>query len=951
MLRHMNQDDQALQFTSVRGRQTHRPAGSACTFAICATFILSLAFPVARGWAAEGESPPVGVQTLKSHSRLTFRVDEGVETQWRDTAGGFEVLFKGVQRLADLGLDSGLSAPEMADLIQHSHDARLARLSYKETTQGLVLVGRWSFGKEGSKDLETGRMEHFEYRLKQPAAYVVDFWSNVGTSRSELKAKTERDSRADLIKKLEDEARARKARQLEAERQTREADDIARFCTQPLAESKDIFLGFQPVHEPLDLTRWFSPTTPDSRYNYLEPSQPTPDAKFVRLALDLYRQGKPALAIKTLDMMDQEYPRSDFRAEMRFLRANALIRLGMEEPALGILQELVAVGGDTGVVLQAATFLALKHFQKGETLNSLESFLWLINRYPAHQLAWVFHLGAAESLYSLRQTERALKEYQWVATNAPDRAAQSEGAFRMGDLYLVRREYESALASYYQAATHYEAEAKNFASLNINRAESLYWLGQYKRADEAFAAFLTKFPTHPAGWRASYRQGEIAGRQPGEASIARSRALFYDTINHYPLSPGATLARARLLPCGDHGGMDVAAMDRYFGTDTAQFDGAGEVFMDRYRDYRGLAQVRALMSLGLLERSVDVAIHELAANPKSEARQIVGEALRTVFRKSVLSLLDQGKKYEALVFYQEKAESLPKVTRLQDADYLLKLSQAASDLELGGFAQKLAAAYRAVPDAPARMIAGEGQGKGDIETALRLSERNFTEAKALWSAQGVQAEGKIRELLSDVKEESTFSDEREVLLGLLDAKLGHPASALGHAVKAQLLAPGPAVFDSEASARLDFWIASLNSEAGDPRSALEIYKRLESRAPENWIPRAPASADAGVARASKRASDVYASLSPVPGLEYLLLRQAELLEKLSRWDEAADAYGRAVKKGMGGNRALYGYAHALGRSPASDSRAKGQTALKKLLESKQDDFWKKLAGQEAGTGK
>jgi len=47
----------------------------------------------------------------------------------------------------------------------------------------------------------------------------------------------------------------------------------------------------------------------------------------------LYEQGKNALALRTLVFFDDEHPNSAFREEMTFLRANALIKLGMTEEA------------------------------------------------------------------------------------------------------------------------------------------------------------------------------------------------------------------------------------------------------------------------------------------------------------------------------------------------------------------------------------------------------------------------------------------------------------------------------------------------------------------------------------------------------------------------------------------------------------------------------------------
>src|SRR5204862_408829 len=123
-------------------------------------------------------------------------------------------------------------------------------------------------------------------------------------------------------------------------------------------------------------------------------------------------------------------------------------------------------------------------------------------------------------------------------------------------------------------------------------------------------AFLDTWSTHAMGWRAAFRLGEIAGRRPGAAAIAQSRAHFLDTINHYPSSPGTTLARIRLAACGDHAGLTPEGRQRFFGEDAMKFDGGGEVEMTRYHEFRALARVRTLVSMGRDEWSVKGTLEE-----------------------------------------------------------------------------------------------------------------------------------------------------------------------------------------------------------------------------------------------------------------------------------------------------------------------------------------------------
>jgi tetratricopeptide (TPR) repeat protein len=764
-----------------------------------------------------------------------------------------------------------------------------------------------------------------------------------------------------------DDTRTRNAHRLELEKIRAEAADLTKFCKDPLNETNDVFLPFQPVHQKVDFTRWFSATTPDTHFPYYEPTSKEKDAQYVRLALQFYRQGKFALAIRTLDFFAAEHPKSEYKTEMRFLRANALIKLGLNAEADQILQALMSEQRNTPVALHSGMFMAMRLVTRKSYLAALESFMWLSQHYPSHNLNWVFHLGAAESLYALRQTERAVKEYQWVVDNAPERAFRAEGSVRIGDLYLSRFQYEQALAAYYEAATSFPKESKGYAPLAINRAEALYGLGQFDRAQAAFTAFLKDFASNPAGWRATFRLGEIASRvapqTPASAKLART--WYYDTVNRFPMTPGATLARLRLAPCEYHGGFDATTADAFFYGDAAAFTGLGEVSLARYRDLRALAHVRTLIALGEEDEAVDTAIDEINATMQVDQKIQLGRLVAKLVRSNVLNLLEKNKKYQALRFFHEK-ESWVKPVHAKDpgaadTDYLLKLSQAAADLGLGKLSSELASTYRGFPGlsgSPNDLRApAADEPPADLDRRLRQSEQAYTEARSIWASAAKvtpETEARVRALLARVAEESPFSYHREILLGLTEERAGRAGIALGHAVRAQLLMPS----DPEAGRDLSVegWLAALESKAGEPKLALEIYRTIEGLLETQK--RAPAAEpEVKVAKGKRpppatRTLGEMLGLPAAPSLETAILAQAEILEKAPRkdWGAIASTYERAMKAGLGGNHAEYGYARAmLADERAGPGRDRALKLLDKVSRSETGDFWRKMASETLAT--
>ena len=202
----------------------------------------------------------------------------------------------------------------------------------------------------------------------------------------------------------------------------------------------------------------------------------------------------------------------------------------------------------------------------------------------------------------------------------------------------------------------------------------------------------------------------------------------------------------------------------------------------------------------------------------------------------------------------------------------------------------------------------------------------------------MKQEDAIRAQLSQVLEESKFSYERELIYAMMEQKSKKPAQALSHAIRAGLLVPGP--FDTKADSlpgsadlRVQAWTADLQSQSGDPKVALEMYKNLEKHI------RLQISSKTEV-----RVDDVAASLGvpPMPALDGVLLAEGDLLEKQGRWGEAAATYSRAVDDKMGGNQALYQYARSLSKTGTPANQTKAHAVLEKLSSSN-GDFWTKLA--------
>jgi tetratricopeptide (TPR) repeat protein len=907
--------------------------------------ISGLALATVSAHAEQPLSETLQIQTFPTHSRLVFRIDDGVPVQWKETREGFEALFKGLG-FTDLGAPLGEEEAWAQQFRTSLRDPRLSSIDLREVPGGLQVVGKWKFPSGPLAPAEP-KMETFDYREHHPGEFVVDFWLRKGLTVTEAQALKKKQAQDEKARRARAEIQSRVSRRVASEKAKSEINDLGRFCSQPLSEQNDVFLSFLPVGERIDYQKELPHGAPDAEFPYYEPKGEAQDAQYVRLALKLYKEEKYGLVVRTLDFMDAEQPSSSFRQEMRFLRANALLKLGMQAQGERILSDLKVEAKGKPVALYSALYLASKllepvdgkEFRFKDPLAAYETFSWFFAHYPDHRLAWLFHLGAAEALSAIRQTEQAAKEYLWVAENARTPEQRAQGALRLGNVYLERRELPQALEAYSRALRYFKKESETYPAIHLNRGETLYGLGEYEEARKVFEDFAGKFLGYPQGWRATYRLGEIYGRQAGTVSEAASRKWFYDTINHYPLSSGATLARLRLLPCGDHAGFTYESATRFFDGEAKNFDASGEVSMVRYSDYRALSQVRSLITLKREDVALDVAQREMGLAKAPSVKSELSRMYEELFRKNILTLLDQNKLYDALTFYEERTKFRSKDATPVDPDYLLKLSLAASQLGLGKKAETFAAEFRK-QSVPNRSVAQESSN--GLDSKLRKSEESFAEARALWisgdtskeSEEGAKNADQIRAKLDQVTAESPYSFEKEVILGLLEEKQGKIKTARNHILKAQVLAPaGKSSEAEETSLQILSWLAGIEAKSGDPKSALGMYRELETRL------RAREKAKEK-SKDSQEQDPPFLGVAPVPTLEQVLLCQGDLLDSMKRWGETAQVYQKAVDLGLGGNQAMYGYARALLKT---GSREKAKTALQKLTESKTEDFWKKLA--------
>src|SRR5690606_21219468 len=112
-----------------------------------------------------------------------------------------------------------------------------------------------------------------------------------------------------------------------------------------------------------------------------------------------------------------------------------------------------------------------------------------------------------------------------------------------------------------------------------------------------------------------------------------------------------TLARLRLAPCGDHGGLSAASAKRFFSRPESSRIDSREIFTEAFSDLKTLTISRFYLLSGNPKDTVQVIDAYLKKKPTPEKRSEFVRWLAWGVRDRLVDLMNSGKKHEALGFY------------------------------------------------------------------------------------------------------------------------------------------------------------------------------------------------------------------------------------------------------------------------------------------------------------
>jgi tetratricopeptide (TPR) repeat protein len=874
----------------------------------------------------------IELQRHSSFSRLLITLDESFKPKITSGKQGFEIHIPSAN-LIDIGIPVSETEGFNQKLASVA-DQRISKLRVKENNEELVIQGQYVFPK-GKEALSDPEMEHFDFYKNENGKFVVDFWYKKGPTVIEV----ERQRKVELSRK-KDEARKNILKneeelKLAREKRIEESKSDLKFCEAPMNKENTIWVKYRAEHPILNFSQYISEFVPDHDYTYQEPAGLDEEKKMVRLAIKLSKENKNALAIKTVDFLKKNYPSSSHLDEMEFLRASSFYRLELFEQGKQVLLNLSKFSKNKNISYSAAAFLGMQSFKKQEWLSSLELFMNILRENPKDTRSWMFHYGAAESLYQIRQYDQARSEYEWLLKNPVPKNIKSEAGYKLGDLYFNRNQYAQAIQAYSSMIRNNPAGYQDYPHVFMNLGEAFFQLDEFDKADESFSKFLEHGRSMPNAWKASLRIAEIRSmKNPSDFE-----KNFTEMVNRHPMTSGAVIARLRMLPCGNHGGFDLISASRYIDSDEVKkTDDSGTFYTTSLTELSMLTEIRTLLSFGEDLKAIEKGVLGLRANPSIEVRRMIERGMVGGLKRLLGKKISEGDYYSAIGLYEKYGDYLPGPNFDPICDDLrLKIAKFASDKSLIALAMKLIEPYRNGDEIGLKNAANEIQKNLKLDSTDGMENRVLIEAKSFWNGERFNIKdekesGQFLEKLSKIPDVSTHAFDRDLLKVLYFFEKGSYAEALSLAEK---LKNQVSVLGNYSRAQTLYFFGEVAAKANEPVFAAKVYR--ESRVLAEKL-------------SNKDKSDFeFRHFPAVPSISRLYIAEGEQLELQEKWKESVALYQQALENKIGGNHLLYAHARALLKEGGRESKLMASRSLEKIKQSQDDDVWKNLAQKALDT--
>lgn len=529
-------------------------------------------------------------------------------------------------------------------------------------------------------------VEHFDYMTDDPSLLIIDFYKKADEEKAEEKSKkpavkktlkvaakkptAKAQSRAPSSKEIllvepEEDAGAgieRRFGAFDAGDQDFDRFQVKEYEVQEsaiIASKQNIYLHLPPLLMPVSrLNHWMN-LEPE----YVVTPKDSKESKEAQLLTTLYYRGRNSLFIKTYEYFTNKYPESEYREILQNVLANIYVKSWVKDrevkdynAAKNQLSDLIKRYPDSPVTKRNELLLAYMNVERGEALAALESIQKILKIYPKDSEVPYLKFAQAESLMGLKKYADATAEYEELIKSYPGTDIAAQAKYRLGDVAMRSQDWKTADQLYTEALKDKKYE-KIFPNAHFNKAEALFWMGEYKASVDEFAQFIKYFPTDPNGAFAMTRIGELFDILG--TNKKRSMGAYLESYFRYPDLPGSKIARIRMLT------QKMKFMkDKELERSLEEIEGLKkEIGLDGSVEFVNLLIADGFEARSDFQKAFDLLATYYQKHPNSTHGKVIKDRVRHSIANEIKRKSDSGDYLGALKYYQTYAK-----TWLQGAD-------------------------------------------------------------------------------------------------------------------------------------------------------------------------------------------------------------------------------------------------------------------------------------------
>lgn len=781
--------------------------------------------------------------------------------------------------------------------------------------------------------LSGSNIEHFDYLTDEPSRLILDFYVNPEIKKVE-KIKT--------IEAAKPEKKTEANRKIASEIVTIDPNSNMAFNTQnanfglfdgadpeferftikdyevkeaAIIKSRDRFYIHFPwlMRQP---QKWQEVIGTGSVY-HVNPKI-TEENKQMRLLQKLFEKKRNRVFLQTAEWFHGKFPNSEYNEMIDFMKADIRWRLYEESKelkdfgtAIQAYREAMQKNPQSSMSERTSLQIAIRLYEKADYLAALRAFNQHIeNKNIKHssQLSKdLARLGVGLSYIHLKKYKEAEEALRGVENDSPYEDIREEASYHLGDIYVLSKQYAKAVEEYEASQKKYPKAQGKFPNSYFNKAESQFWLGNYRKSLEDFRDYIKRFPSDEHAPLALTRLGEtleILG-----ADKSRVMGAYLESYFRYGDNSNAAIARIRMTAA------------RMKGMKPKEVEVAAQEILDLSKrvdfiDAEKLATI--LISEGYNERNeydktIDLLIKYYQKNPTMTQAEHFTKRIVANINEKFRDLVNKRDFIEGLKVHQKFSEVwLKNSDRLDTRFYLGKA------FEMAGVPKESERYYREVLN---RLLSVEGTNK---EKEMRVvQEIPSKESLYLRLAEVQNNQGKIQdayESLKQIKKLESLNEDEQIERVILTANLLTEREQLDSARRfvMELLKTWkgePAKLETPY-----YKLAEIEMKTGQNREALRSLKKID-----------------------EIYQDTKASVNDVHFKSFE--KRIEIAEKMKDDNEAIEAATQMLEK-YEEMRPIASIRYKLGKIYFKQGKTKKAEETWSSFKGAQSDFWQKLAQEQ-----